>query len=163
LVPDEQVALHRAVAAALEMRPELGVDLDRAAELAQHWDSAEQPRPALLWSVRAAEHAAARYAVESAVGFYERALRWRDAVDEDDAPTCARLLNAYTAYLLEDGRAVAALELTPRLLVAVDAAGDDLLQADAYQVVAQCYEGVNDSAQMLGASDRAIEIARTRG
>ncbi|HTL86743.1 MAG TPA: AAA family ATPase, partial [Acidimicrobiia bacterium] len=82
LLPDERVALHRNAAAALETRAELNAELDRTAELALHWDLAEQPAEALLWTTRAAQLATARYAFAAAASLYERALAWWPAVDD---------------------------------------------------------------------------------
>jgi DNA-binding CsgD family transcriptional regulator len=74
--------LHRNAAAALETRAELNAELDRTAELALHWDLAEQPAEALLWTTRAAQLATARYAFAAAASLYERALAWWPAVDD---------------------------------------------------------------------------------
>ena len=45
LLPDETVELHRTIASALTEHPEYAVGVDRTAELARHWDAAEEPDP----------------------------------------------------------------------------------------------------------------------
>ncbi len=85
LVPDERVALERAIADALDTHPERGEGIDRVAELAWHWDAAETASPALHWNVAAGQHAEASYAFEAATHAYARALFWWDAVAEPTA------------------------------------------------------------------------------
>jgi hypothetical protein len=45
--------------------PEYGIDVDRVAELARHWDAAEVASRALHWLVAAADQAQASYAFEA--------------------------------------------------------------------------------------------------
>ncbi len=85
ILPDERIALHGAIAAALTDHPERAVDVDQAAELARHWDAAEEATPALRWLVAAAQQAEARYAFDAAFEAYERGLFWWGAVDEPSA------------------------------------------------------------------------------
>jgi len=73
LVPDDRVALHRAVAHALDDHPEWSTDIDRVALLAFHWDAAEAPAETLRWSVRAARQASANFAHVEARQCFERA------------------------------------------------------------------------------------------
>ena len=80
LLPDELVEFHSAVAQALEQHPEAAPGLDRVAELARHWDAAQEPTFALTWLVTAGKQAHEAYAYEAAVADYERALVWWDAV-----------------------------------------------------------------------------------
>ena len=80
LLPDELVEFHSAVAQALEQHPEAAPGLDRVAELARHWDAAQEPTFALTWLVTAGKQAHEGYAYEAAVADYERALVWWDAV-----------------------------------------------------------------------------------
>jgi hypothetical protein len=85
LVPDERIALHRAIAHALDDHSERAAGIDQVVELARHWDAAEESRPALRLLVAAARQADASYAFEAALGAYERALFWWDAVDDPSA------------------------------------------------------------------------------
>jgi DNA-binding CsgD family transcriptional regulator/tetratricopeptide (TPR) repeat protein len=80
LLPDDRVALHRAIAQALEDDAECAVGVDRVAELAHHWDAAEDASLALRWLVVAARHAQTTYAFQAAFEAYERALVWWNAV-----------------------------------------------------------------------------------
>jgi DNA-binding CsgD family transcriptional regulator/tetratricopeptide (TPR) repeat protein len=78
LLPDDLVALHGAVAAALESLGSLDGDIDITSELARHYDAADRPQDALKWTVAAAELASSRFAFEAADALYERALHWWD-------------------------------------------------------------------------------------
>ena len=80
LLPDELVEFHSVVAQALEQHPEAAPGIDRVAELARHWDAAQEPTFALTWLVTAGKQAHETYAFEAAVADYERALVWWDAV-----------------------------------------------------------------------------------
>jgi DNA-binding SARP family transcriptional activator/tetratricopeptide (TPR) repeat protein len=72
LLPRRRVLLHRAVAQALESEYEGRVD-DIADELGQHFLRAEDAQKALSYLVRAAEIAAQRYALESALAVLNQA------------------------------------------------------------------------------------------
>jgi len=134
LLPDERVALHRAIATALTADPAITIGVDRVAELARHWDAARDAPSALRWLVAAGEQAERRFAFEAAFDDYERALRWWDSVP--------------------DAAAVAGVDHAALLLDAADAAGlaghigraGDLAQAGL------------DEACALGAS-RGVEAA----
>ncbi|MDQ1380837.1 MAG: hypothetical protein QOJ71_1556, partial [Actinomycetota bacterium] len=80
LLPDDRVELHRAVAEALRDHGVCAVGVDRVAELAHHWDAAEDASLALRWLVAAARQAQTTYAFEAASDAYERALVWWNAV-----------------------------------------------------------------------------------
>jgi DNA-binding CsgD family transcriptional regulator len=101
LLPDEVVALHGDLAEALTAHPEFAIGIDRVAELARHWDAAEQPTPALVWLVAAARAAYEAYAFEAAAAAFERALFWweavADAADQVGIDHAALLLEAADA------------------------------------------------------------------
>src|SRR5256714_8398350 len=97
LLPDERIALHRSIAAALLEHPESGTEIDRVAELARHWDAAEEPASALAWLVAAGQQAQSRYAFEAACHAYQRALVWWDVV-----PNAAEIAGLDHAALLLD-------------------------------------------------------------
>ena len=103
LLPDERVALHHTIAAALTAHPAVAVGIDRIAELARHWDAARDAPSALRWLVAAAEQAEQRFAFEAAFDDYELALGWWDSV--------------------ADATAVAGSDHAALLLDAADAAG----------------------------------------
>ena len=71
LLIDEVRPLHRRIAEHLENVPE---SEERTIELAYHWWAAREPAKTVRYNVAAAELAAARFASEDAVRFYDRAL-----------------------------------------------------------------------------------------
>ncbi|HEX6677942.1 MAG TPA: AAA family ATPase [Actinomycetes bacterium] len=81
-LPGERNRLHVAFATALEARPELAAGPAAAAEVASHWDAAnDQPR-ALAASVRAGLQALSGYAFAEAQRHLERALElWEHVAD----------------------------------------------------------------------------------
>lgn len=89
--------LHRQVAQALEARW-AGAEVDHAEELAYHFTQADESAQAFIYLVTAGERAAAQYANEEAVGYFEQAaqqlsahptatdnLRWRLSAGLGDA------------------------------------------------------------------------------
>jgi DNA-binding CsgD family transcriptional regulator/tetratricopeptide (TPR) repeat protein len=76
LVPGDLVALHGDVARGLGTLSVIDDDTDVVGELARHWDAAGAADEALRWTAAAAEQAQRRYAFETALALYERALRW---------------------------------------------------------------------------------------
>ena len=73
LLAVEACTLHRRIAKHLEKLPE---SEDRTIELAYHWWAARDPAKAVRYNGAAAEIAAARFASESAVRYYDRALEF---------------------------------------------------------------------------------------
>ena len=149
LLPDERVALHGAIAAALTADPAVAVGIDRIAELARHWNAARDASAALRWLVAAAEQAEQSFAFEAAFDDYLRALGWWQSVD--DAP------------------AVAGIDHAALLLDAADAAGlaghigraADLAQAGLHEACAlDASRGVEAAGRvypLLWQADRAAE------
>lgn len=82
LLPDEHVALHADVARALATTAVVGPEFDVVTELARHWDAAHVSAEALRATIAAARQAASRYAYDSAIAWFERALLWWDAADD---------------------------------------------------------------------------------
>ena len=76
LLPGERVRLHARFAAALTSQPELAAAslAVSAAELAAHWDAADEPARALPARVAAGLAAADAHAFAEAAGHYQRAL-----------------------------------------------------------------------------------------
>jgi ATP/maltotriose-dependent transcriptional regulator MalT len=87
LLPGEHAQLHLRLATVLEARVayEPCVGLDRAAEIAHHFDLAGDQPAALRTAVRAAQTAARMHAESEAAAFYERALELWDRVDDPAA------------------------------------------------------------------------------
>ena len=71
LLIDEVRPLHRRIAEHLENMPE---SEERTIELAYHWWAAREPAKTVQYNEAAAEIAAARFASENAVRYYDRAL-----------------------------------------------------------------------------------------
>ncbi|MCW2982659.1 MAG: family ATPase, partial [Conexibacter sp.] len=87
LLPGEHAELHLRLADVLEARvpSDRCVGLDRAAEIAHHFDAAGDQPEALRTAVRAAQTAARVHAESEAAAFYERALELWDRVDDPAA------------------------------------------------------------------------------
>jgi DNA-binding CsgD family transcriptional regulator len=150
LLPDERVALHHAIAAALTTQPAVAVGVDRIAELARHWDSAREASSALRWLVAAAEQAEQRFAFEAAFHDYELALGWWDAVD--DAPAVAGIDHA--ALLLD---AADAAGLAGHIGRAADLAWTGLEEAYALDA-SRGVEAAGRVYPLLWEADRADEL-----
>ena len=89
LLPGERVALHAAVAAAIEA-VHAGRDMDAtvASELAHHWYEARDPGRALPAQVRAGQAAERVFAFGNAFAHYDLALSlWTDAAESVDGLT----------------------------------------------------------------------------
>ena len=138
LVPDERVAMHRAVARSLEEHTEIRGDVDRTSELARHWDAAEDAAEALRWSIPAARQARDRYAFDAARVLYERALFWWDATT--------------------DAATVAGMDHTTLLFTAADAAHDAAHLAAAGDLA----RAALDEALQLGPEACVDAFARAR-
>ena len=149
LLPDERVALHRAIAAALTADPAVAVGVDRVAELARHWDAARDASSALRWLVAAAEQAEQSFAFEAAFDDYERALGWWESVD--DAPAVAGIDHA--ALLLD---AADAAGLAGRIGRAADLAQAGLDEAYALDA-SRGVEAAGRVYPLLWQADRAAE------
>jgi len=150
LLPDERVALHAAIAAALTAHPAVGVGIDRVAELARHWDAARDASSALRWLVAAAEQAVQRFAFEAAFDDYERGLGWWDSVD--DAPAVAGIDHA--ALLLD---AADAAGLAGHIARAADLARAGLDEAYALGA-SRGVEAAGRVYPLMWAADRAPEL-----
>ncbi len=150
LLPDERVALHHAIAAALTTHPAVAVGIDRIAELARHWDAARDASSGLRWLVAAAKQAEQSFAFEAAFDDYERALGWWESVD--DAPVVAGIDHA--ALLLD---AADAAGLAGRIGRAADLARAGLDEA----YVLDASRGVEAAGRiypLLWEADRADEL-----
>ena len=150
LLPDERVALHAAIAAALTTHPSVAVGVDRVAELARHWDAARDAASALRWLVAAAEQAEQSFAFEAAFGDYERALGWWESVD--DAPAVAGIDHA--ALLLD---AADAAGLAGHIGRAADLAWSGLDEAYALDA-SRGVEAAGRVYPLLWEADRAAEL-----
>jgi DNA-binding CsgD family transcriptional regulator len=150
LLPDERVALHHAIAAALTAHPAVGVGIDRIAELARHWDAACDGSSALRWLVAAADQAQQRFAFEAAFDDYELALGWWESVD--DAPTVAGIDHA--ALLLDAADAAGLAGHIGRAADLARAGLDEAYALDASRGV----EAAGRVYPLLWEADRADEL-----
>ena len=150
LLPDERVALHHAIAAALTADPAVAVGIDRIAELARHWDASRDASSALRWLVAAAGQAEQRFAFEAAFHDYELALGWWDSVG--DAPAVAGIDRA--ALLLD---AADAAGLAGHIGRAADLARSGLDEAYALDA-SRGVEAAGRVYPLLWEADRADEL-----
>jgi DNA-binding CsgD family transcriptional regulator/tetratricopeptide (TPR) repeat protein len=150
LLPDDRVALHNAIAAALTAHPAVAVGVDRIAELARHWDTARDASSALRWLVAAADQAGQRFAFEAAFDDYERALGWWESVD--DAPAVAGIDHA--ALLLDAADAAGLAGHTGRAADLARAGLDEAYALDASRGV----EAAGRVYPLLWQADRAAEL-----
>ncbi|HEY5076048.1 MAG TPA: AAA family ATPase, partial [Acidimicrobiia bacterium] len=150
LLPDERVALHGAIAAALTAHPAVAVGIDRIAELARHWDAARDASSALRWLVAAAEQAEQRFAFEAAFDDYELALGWWESVD--DAPAVAGIDHA--ALLLDAADAAGLAGHIGRAADLARAGLDEAYALDASRGV----EAAGHVYPLLWEADRAAEL-----
>jgi ATP/maltotriose-dependent transcriptional regulator MalT len=127
LLPGEHAELHLRLARVLDARAAARpcVGLDRAAEIAHHFDAAGDQPEALRTAVRAAETAEGVHAEGEAAAFYERALELWDRVDDAEALAgcdhVALLARAGAAYISDFGRSIV---LTKRALQELDPAAE---------------------------------------
>jgi len=116
LLPGEHGQLHRRLAEVLEARlaGTPCVSLERAAEIAHHFDAAGDQPAALRTAVRAAETAERAHAEGEAATLYERALELWDRVAEPEALAgcdhVALLARTADAHQLEHHRCIVLLK-----------------------------------------------------
>jgi tetratricopeptide (TPR) repeat protein len=154
LVTLETVAEHRRIADAL------GRSADpSAAEVAEHWQRAEEPAEELEWRIRAAQSAAERFALSQAGAQWRRVLDlWPDADGTHGSPPIHKS-EAYIAAMdaLAHVDAVAAWEVAERAIRQVgEASGPDA--AETYQRAADLRSGLGDPEGGLVLADRAIAL-----
>ncbi len=154
LLPDERVELHREIAGALTQHPEFAVGIDRIAELARHWDAAEQASPALVWQLALARAAYEAYAFEAAASAYERTLFWWNGVDD-----AADVVGVDHAALLLD--AADAAGAAGRVEQAADLAWAGVLEAFANEP-GRGVEAAGRANPLMWAANRAEELLRLR-
>ncbi len=130
--------LHRAIALALESKPENGRSLEA---LAYHWWAAKDPAKAAHYNRLAGDEAAAIYAHEDAIAFYERAL---DV--EADARTRAAIVNKVADRRL-------ALGSTSEAQATYSAAADLFRAAEEHDDEAGCRVAAAITAYGIGLPD----------
>lgn len=157
LTATERRLVHGALARALAGAPD-----PQAGEVAEHWRAAGDDGQELVWRIRAAEAAGARYAWLAEGDHWDRALDlWPEAVDQMGSPPvrrCEAYVRAMDALqALDLGRATAlaerALLLTP-----------DLPPGDAAAIWARAgdyLDGTGQSERGLALVERAVAVHET--
>ncbi|MFM8237407.1 MAG: AAA family ATPase [Actinomycetota bacterium] len=169
LLADERVAIHAAVARALDDPALAAAGLDLTAERARHWDAAEQPDEALRWSIAAARQAADRYAADTAHAWFERALVWWSASADPAATAGSPWVDlAYDAA--DAAGASGAYDRAAELAAAAAATATDpasaaeafVRAADHFWAVGRADAGHELAAVALGALDALDDDLRGR-
>jgi DNA-binding CsgD family transcriptional regulator/tetratricopeptide (TPR) repeat protein len=159
LLPGEVGRLHAALATAIEADPSLAFR-SAAAELAVHWDAAEDEPRALSASVAAAREAAAVAGVAEAHRHVERVLQlWSHVEDAAERAglnrTAVTLWAAELSYLVGDpGRAVALQEQA----VAEETGGDPHQQAMIFERLGRFRWDAGDSSGAEAAYAEALRL-----
>jgi DNA-binding CsgD family transcriptional regulator/tetratricopeptide (TPR) repeat protein len=128
LLPGERVAMHAALAKALEQDPGLAVGAHgAAAQRATHWSAAHELAAALVASVEAGVEAEQVWAFVEANRHYEHAVELWERVPEDERPAALGLVDlveraAKAAHF--SGQNERAVTLTRGALEAIDAGRD---------------------------------------
>ncbi|HSC07810.1 MAG TPA: AAA family ATPase [Steroidobacteraceae bacterium] len=107
IAPATRVVLQRKVAASLERERADGFNVS-AAELASHFESGDQPLPALRWYAEAAESALLHFSPRQTMSLTERALALLPLAEEGDA----RIALEMTLATLQGVAAIQVLGIT---------------------------------------------------
>ncbi|HEX5121156.1 MAG TPA: AAA family ATPase [Pseudonocardiaceae bacterium] len=136
LLPRERVALHAALAAALEVAPDLAVGAHgAAAQRAMHWSAAHELANALAASVEAGIEAERVWSFAEANGHFEQAIELWDRVEAGQRPDDISLIDlvaraAEAAYL--SGQSPRAVTLTRSALEMIDPEQEPMAAALAH-------------------------------
>ncbi len=159
LLRSERLRLHAECARALEADGRSATDPIRAAELAYHWQAAEEPERALRAAIRAGEAAAAAGARKEAAVQFERALGLLDGgieIPEDLALDRVELLErAASNGGHDDARSVGHIREALRL---VDAKADPVRAGLLYAVLGRYLRLAGDGAAALDACRTAAQL-----
>ncbi len=104
VLPGERVQLNRRYAEALERRPALVPDGERAARLASYWSRAADPLRALPALLDAAVHARRRYAYAEQLRLLERALEMWESVPAVARPRLRQVDEIWAYPVGEEGQ-----------------------------------------------------------
>jgi DNA-binding CsgD family transcriptional regulator/tetratricopeptide (TPR) repeat protein len=164
LLPGERIALHAAVAEALELDPWLLGELSSSgvsAEMAMHYHAAHDLPRALPASVEAGLAAARVFAYSEALRHFERAVeiwpRVPDAAERAGIVLAEVMRHASSAasYAGESARSIA---LARRGLEEIDEATDPLLAARMHAHLGKLLRGGGEADDSLDAYERAMEL-----
>jgi DNA-binding CsgD family transcriptional regulator/tetratricopeptide (TPR) repeat protein len=163
LLPGERARLHAGLARTLTERPELadGPPALAAAQLAAHWDQAEEPTRALPARVQAGQAAERAHAFPEAQRHYERALELWEQVTEpgraaglDQVELLTRTADAASA----SGRSQRALALLTTALDLLDPASDPVGTALLHMRLGGERWAIGDEPACLAAFEEAVRI-----
>lgn len=156
ILPVRRKLMHLQVAQAIESSHTAQLQ-DVYAELAEHYDRAEKAQPTVHYATLAGEQAAARYASQEALHFFERALAY---LPEDAAQQRARLFLAREqVYDLSGLRANQAADLSALEALIPHLAGE--IQAEIYYRQAGYAWIMGDNNTAERAVEKAIHSAQT--
>jgi tetratricopeptide (TPR) repeat protein len=154
LVTPESVAEHRRIAEALEQSAD-----PSAAEVAEHWQRAEDRSEEIAWRIRAARSAAERFALVQAGAQWRRVLGlWPDGDDTAGSPP-VRIGEAHLAAIdaLVSVDVAAAWEVAVEGMRSVtDVTGADV--ADLYGRAADIQGWMGEAEDGLALVDRALDL-----
>jgi DNA-binding CsgD family transcriptional regulator/tetratricopeptide (TPR) repeat protein len=164
LLPGERSRLHGRLAAAMEGRlAQTGTrpSMNEAAQIAYHWDLANQLPDALHWSFLAGR-LASQLAAPEATSHLERVLELWDQVPE--AVALSGVTHAEVSLLAAEAADISghldrALALVDRALDEVDAAAQPLLASRIFGMRGSFCGAIGDPAGRLSAVDRAVQLA----
>jgi DNA-binding CsgD family transcriptional regulator len=161
LLPGEHADLHLRLGRVLDARVECHscVGLDRAAEIAHHFDAAGDQPAALRTAVRAGETAERVHADGEAAAFYERALELWERVDDaqeligiDHIELLARAANT---HVRDHGRAIV---LAKKALAEIDEESDPCRAALVLERLGKARWSQGKGEIALQAWDKALEL-----
>jgi predicted ATPase len=150
LLRTRRQSLHYQIAEALESRW-AGSETDHAAELAYHWRRAERNEQALHYLLIAGERAAAKYANEEAVRFFEQATHL--LTDQKQAPKSFQ--GRLSAGLGDSYRAIGRYADSCRVLQ--EALGGQPWEADQPEMEAGLHRRLGETVLKQGDLDDAFE------
>ena len=154
LVAPESVAEHRRIADALGRSSD-----PSAAEVAEHWQRADEPAEEIVWRIRAARSATERFALTQAGTQWRRALELWPATDETAGSPPVRKSEVYMAAM----DALVKVDLVTARDVAEEGmrhlpGGADADAAETYRRAAEITARMGDPAGGLVLADRAIAL-----
>jgi tetratricopeptide (TPR) repeat protein/anti-anti-sigma regulatory factor len=156
-------ALHRRTALALEQRAQRAGEAELTSEqLAHHFVQAGDHEKGLVYSLKAAEHAVAVYAYQTALTWYNQVLALLPGIPDANDP--ARRAQIYkglglTLRMLE--RFEPAVQAYQDMLAAAEATGDRLDQARALNGLAYVLDDQANFRAELETIERAEQLVRT--
>jgi tetratricopeptide (TPR) repeat protein len=159
IVGARRVRLHRAVAEALEARPERPSELD--AGLAEHYERAHDWAKALRYALRAAERSQALFAMRDALHWFDRAVNLAQAHPEAIEPGArVELHGRRGAARALAGQTEGAVADIRRVIDAARESGDRGRARDAFIQLGMTYRRADDYVQARQCLGEALAESR---